>query len=615
MDPPSVDNGSSFPTNVRLDTLFLYQNNLTGQPSSTPLTVRQLCRILCPTTTATSSSSSALSTSVLRHLTADSNLLLQEPDGSYSSSVGWTPARNVPVIREAVIWWYYFCKVDTAATANGSSNGPTASSPAVSPAVSCRDLASIVKELGATTNICFSSTLTNSEWRTLDELDDLRTALEAFDDVALAPIESQSREAHLGTNDEADDDATDTAAADVERELEKFLQSTGGSSTNVEQQHDDDKEESYESDGGTRYYKDLQTGNWIHEALANRHNGALKRKRPDGQLGDNNPMSMPQLLSSSSLQSSRDASSAKPAAKRKQKKSKFSAKKGRCWIYVTGLPQDCTIDEIATTFAKAGLLDLDPETQRPKIKLYRYKESDAPENCTTSLIGMPKGDASICYARPESVELAVTLLDNTPFRLHPNGTTTGPLLTVQAAKFEQHGEEFEKRRNAVSNAKRKVAKLATAQAMDWDEGEFNGRLTGGRKGLHIVVLKHLFDSITLTQLSEEKQHDVLQALDDELREVCEEWGTVEKVTFFAKNPDGVAIVKFLQPGAASDAVRELEGRDWKGHTLAASFWDGVTDYTVKDEAAEATDSKVREEEFGNWLDNQKLPEELRLQTD
>jgi len=45
-----------------------------------------------------------------------------------------------------------------------------------------------------------------------------------------------------------------------------------------------------------------------------------------------------------------------------------------------------------------------------------------------------------------------------------------------------------------------VAKLAALQAVGWDESE-NGRLTGGRKGLCIVVLKHLF---TLDELEDDE---------------------------------------------------------------------------------------------------------------
>ena len=47
----------------------------------------------------------------------------------------------------------------------------------------------------------------------------------------------------------------------------------------------------------------------------------------------------------------------------------------------------------------------------------------------------------------------------------------------------------------------------------------------------------------------------------------------------------------------------------------ASFWDGVTDYTTKKDAKqEEEEMAVREEEFGDWLETQELPEELQLQT-
>jgi HIV Tat-specific factor 1 len=566
---------------VHLDSLFLYQNNVTGEVSKTHLTTRQLCRILCPPATTTNAP-------IIRHLTADTNLLLQEPDGSYCTEAGWMPAKDVPVLRETVAMWYYY-----AVGADTRKADDVPASPVVGPAVSCRSLASIVKGLGSVKHLYFSSSLTRSEWMTIDQLDDLRTALEAFDELA-APGHDVTP---LDVTATLVPDATPSkraAVSDLERELELFLHS---STDRSEQDENDDKEESYDSDGGTRYVKDLRTGNWVHEALAKRAPSVTRN-------GENSPL-VPALK--------RNAESSQQTLKRKQKKSKFSSKKSRCWIYVTGLPDDCTAEEIAERFSKAGLLDLDPETQQPKIKMYRHRLEDVP-NGDQSLLGKPKGDASICYARPESVDLAIALLDGTPFRATiSNDNST--LMQVQAAKFEQHGEEFIKNRGIVSNAKRKVAKLAAMQAVDWDEGEFNGRLTGGRKGLHIVVVKHLFDAAALARLSDEKQHDFLQALDDELRLVCEEWGDVDKLTFFSKNPDGVAVVKFALPGAASDAVRELGGRPWKGGVIAASFWDGVTDYTVKDEECESKDAERREEEFGSWLESQELPEELRLKTD
>jgi hypothetical protein len=47
---------------------------------------------------------------------------------------------------------------------------------------------------------------------------------------------------------------------------------------------------------------------------------------------------------------------------------------------------------------------LDPETQKPKVKLYRHKANKEERR-------MLKGDTSICYAHLESVHLALQILD------------------------------------------------------------------------------------------------------------------------------------------------------------------------------------------------------------
>jgi hypothetical protein len=63
--------------------------------------------------------------------------------------------------------------------------------------------------------------------------------------------------------------------------------------------------------------------------------------------------------------------------------------------------------ECVTYFSKCGVLDLDPETQKPKVKLFHHKDN--------KFEGMMlKGDASICYAHLESVDLALQILDENP---------------------------------------------------------------------------------------------------------------------------------------------------------------------------------------------------------
>lgn len=476
-------------------------------------------------------------------VTSATNVLQQLPDGSYVSE--WRAASSVPVLREACTQWYAY-------NTNGGEVGP---------AQTCRQLAS-ASTAGSTFR--YASVLTNSQWMTLEELPHLQLVLDAL----TGETQTQQREASTTP-------ALSAESQKVQEELRAFL------SVTMDKGGDEENEEvdGYQSEGGTRYVKDPMTNRWIHAGLV-----TATAAQPTG------------AASSSSTTTTTTESN-----KRKHKKPKFSAKKGRCWVYATGIPQDATEAEVAERFSKAGLLDLHPETQRPKIKLYREKE-------TSQL----KGDGSICYARPESIPLAITLLDGAPFRL--DDTTTGTTMTVEPAKFEQHGETFEQKKRAkISNAKRKVAKLATMQAMDWDEGAINGRLTGGRKGLRIIVLQHMF---TPLPNNEEKEDAMLQELEEKLRTKCSEWGAVEKITVFASNPDGVVVIKFTQPGAASDAVKYFDGREWHGRLRAkASFWDGVTDFTVQNLEKEKAQEDERHEAFGAWLDNQDLPEELRLQSE
>jgi RNA recognition motif-containing protein len=69
------------------------------------------------------------------------------------------------------------------------------------------------------------------------------------------------------------------------------------------------------------------------------------------------------------------------------------------WIYITGLPSDCTVDEVKLHFSKVGLIALNPLDQQSKIKLY-YDAN-----------GLCKGDCSLCYNAKESVDVAINVLD------------------------------------------------------------------------------------------------------------------------------------------------------------------------------------------------------------
>jgi hypothetical protein len=210
------------------------------------------------------------------------------------------------------------------------------------------------------------------------------------------------------------------------------------------------------------------------------------------------------------------------------------------------------------------------------------------------------------------VELAISILDESPFR--SSTKESNPIISVQRAKFEQHsdvGRGKQPKKTIVSAAQRRVARLAALQAVGWDDGD-NGRITGGLKGLRIIVLKKMFDPHA--DFTNETEDEFLHQLETRVRTECETWGNVEKITVFSKTAQGIMVVKFAQPSAASTAVKEWNGRLHHGRTVESTFWDGVTDFTIRDTEQEEKEMESRHDEFGKWLDTQDdLPDEFKLQ--
>ena len=97
-------------------------------------------------------------------------------------------------------------------------------------------------------------------------------------------------------------------------------------------------------------------------------------------------------------------------------------------VYVTGLPEDTTNEEVATYFSKTGLIKKNAETGEPMVKVYKTED------------GKAKGDALITYFKHESVPLAIQILDQSLFRTNPNVT-----ITVAEAVFQGKGDSSQKK--------------------------------------------------------------------------------------------------------------------------------------------------------------------------
>ena len=90
-------------------------------------------------------------------------------------------------------------------------------------------------------------------------------------------------------------------------------------------------------------------------------------------------------------------------------------------VYVTSIPLDADFEEIRDTFSKCGVVAEEIDSGRERVKMYLDDN------------GKFKGEALVVYFRPESVNLAVQMLDDSDFRLGQTGPH-GPM-KVQPADF------------------------------------------------------------------------------------------------------------------------------------------------------------------------------------
>lgn len=184
----------------------------------------------------------------------------------------------------------------------------------------------------------------------------------------------------------------------------------------------------------------------------------------------------------------------------------------------------------------------------PRIKVY------------TDEAGKPKGDALVVYFRPESVGLAIQMLDDSDFRI---GQSAGGRMRVKEADMsykKQKEPAGDRAAQPAQNKKRserekqKVIKRTeklNAKLADWSDDEEPSALTAtSNRWDKVVVLKHMF---TL----EELQEDPAAILDikEDIREECAKLGHVTNVVLFDKEADGVATVRFAESTAADACVR------------------------------------------------------------
>lgn len=663
---------------------FYYQNPTTGTVSNHPLSLDQLIKLLVPVRVGVPP--------ILSQHTQCLELI-PRPGGTTSTTTTeqseWKPVSAVNILKEASCdqWHVVGMRMTTHTSSTGhdedDDDKEKASKSTPQGPFTCRTLVERIpimtspistSSFSASPKILLYAPNITSEWTSLDELPNLQKVMEVLRCTSLPRQFDTQQEQPLqrdvtSTNRVVQDSTTPTTTADskgsnhpsVQEELEAFLSSTskmghnaeGSDDEDDEHDHDDDDdgydEHMYQSDGGTRYVKDPFSGRWIHEALApelpsrqGRQGHSTSAAGNDRSVG----VSSSTGNNSKSNNNQNDGINKSKKKTKKKKKDPFHKRNARNWIYVTGLPPTAQLPDILKFFGKVGMLDLDPETLQPKIKLYRHHGHGDDDNG-----GTLKGDASICYARPESVDLALQVLDESPWDqdhiikvqraqfqakkddlVVPDtngGTGSNPATedhddndgsTITTTNPKKRDRTHHNNRRTISVAQRKVARLALLQAQDEGFGE---RLAGGRKGLRIVVVQGMLDGIPESEWESKIQshcQELMSSQNNSTSSSSSNDNGVDKITCISKTM--VVIVKFTEPTIATIAVEQWNGKvNLVTKTpMKALYWDGVTDYTntsdIHEEEQAAEEEMKRHEDFGKWLDDQgedDLPPELRLQ--
>eukprot|EP01097_Dermamoeba_algensis_P004962 TRINITY_DN3163_c0_g1_i1.p1 TRINITY_DN3163_c0_g1~~TRINITY_DN3163_c0_g1_i1.p1 ORF type:complete len:333 (-),score=133.86 TRINITY_DN3163_c0_g1_i1:256-1254(-) len=272
---------------------------------------------------------------------------------------------------------------------------------------------------------------------------------------------------------------------------------------------------------------------------------------------------------------------------RKREREKEKKEPENSAIYVSNLPEEFSMVDFVEHFSKGGIFKKDDDG-KPIIKFYTDEQ------------GRRKGDALVVYFKRESVPLAITLLDESQF-----GNKTIRVAEATSKDDDKKKKKPKKKKVIAGESKANIEKRLKKKKMDqtqelgWEEGETR---------VH-VVLKHMFHPDEAEEREKEEEgipgrppgsgrESFYAEVKDDITEEVKKLGEVDKVTVFNGNPEGVVVIKFKEPWIAEKCIQTMNDRFYAKRRIIAEFYDGVTNYKVKDQESE----EKRLKDFEKWLE-------------
>ena len=171
-------------------------------------------------------------------------------------------------------------------------------------------------------------------------------------------------------------------------------------------------------------------------------------------------------------------------------------------VYVSNLPSSISEEDFVEFMSKCGMVEFDVRTKKPKVKLYKDGENQL------------KGDGLCSYIKPESVDLALTILDGSELE--------GKRISVQRAKFEMKGDYDPKLKpKKLSKKQIEKAKKQKERLFAWVPDKMRGE-----RGKHekVIVIKNMFDVADL-----DADPGLILDYSNNIRAQCSKFGGVVKV--------------------------------------------------------------------------------------